>query len=64
MYICNVYLRKRVREGQREERESPSRLHKVSTQLDVGIEVMNHEIMTSAEIKSWKLNQLGHPGAQ
>ena len=38
---------KQAREGQRErEREIPSRLHTVSTELDVGLELTNHEIMT------------------
>ena len=32
------------------DRGSPSRLHTVSTQLDVGLELTNHEIMT--ELKS------------
>ena len=30
---------------------------------DVGLDCTNHEIMTRAEIKSWTLNQLNHPGA-
>ena len=50
--------------GERERRERiPSRLHTVSMEPDVGLELMNHEIMIWAEIKSWMLNQLSHPGA-
>ena len=41
----------------------PSRLHSVSTEPDARLKLTNHEIMTSAEIKSWMLNQLSHPGA-
>ena len=51
--------------GKRERKEEriPSRLHAVSTEPDVGLELTNHEIMTWAEIKSLTLNQLSHPGA-
>ena len=53
----NVYLflrgrereRAQVREGQREgdtESEAGSRLRAISTELDAGLELMNHEIMT------------------
>ena len=51
-------LRERVGEGQRErERERiPSRLPMVSTEPHLGLDLMNHEIMTSAEIKRWMLN--------
>ena len=32
-------------------------------QPDAGLKLMNHEIMTRAETKSWMFNQLSHPGA-
>ena len=41
----------------------PTRLHAVSTEADAGLEPMNCEIMTWAEIKSQTLNQLSHPCA-
>ena len=46
-------------EGHRErERERiPSRLLNVSTEPDMGLELTNHEVMTSAEIKSQNQNQ-------
>ena len=40
----------------------PSR-RAVSTETDVGLNLVNCEIMTSAKIKSWPLNLLSHPGA-
>ena len=40
-----------------------SRLHIVRAEPDAGLDLMNYEIMTWAEIKSWTLNQLSHPGA-
>ena len=52
------------RRGRERGRESiPSRLHIISTQPDVGLKPMNHEMMTRAKVKSWTLNQLSHPGA-
>ena len=33
------------------------------TEPDTGLELTNHEIVTSVEIKSHQLNPLGHPGA-
>ena len=50
------------REGDPES-EVGSRLRAVSTKPDMGLEPTNCEIMTWAEIKSWVLNQLSHPGA-
>ena len=41
----------------------PGRLHTVSTETDVGLKLTNRDIMTWAEIKSWTLNRLSHPGA-
>ena len=40
----------------------PSRLCAISTESDVGLNPMKHEIMTWAEIKSRTLNQLSHLG--
>ena len=39
-----------------------SRPGPVSTETNVGLESMNCEIMAWAEIQSWLLNQLSHPG--
>ena len=75
IYLFNVYLfweRERERKSEhmsrgraeRERRERiPSRLHAVSVEPDVGLDFMNCEIMTWAEIKIWTLNWLSHPGA-
>ena len=41
----------------------PSKLCAASTEPDAGLEFVNHEIMTEAEIKSQMFNQLSHPGA-
>ena len=38
----------------------PGRLHTASTEPDMGLEPMNPEIMTGAEIKSRTLNQLSY----
>ena len=40
----------------------PSKLYAISTELDAGLELMNYEIMTWAEIRSQMLNRLCHPG--
>ena len=55
-----------MREGKRtgeRQREGgiPSRLHTVSAELYIELELTNHEIMTRAEIKSQRLNWLSHP---
>ena len=41
----------------------PSRLCTVGSKPNAGLELMNHEIMTWAETKTWALKQLSHPGA-
>ena len=40
-------------EGQRERKRAriPSRLHAVSMEPDVGLELMNHEIMTGTKVR-------------
>ena len=38
------------------------RLYAASEEADMGLTPTNHEIMTSAETKSWTLNQVSHPG--
>ena len=48
----------RQREGERRENPKHSAL---SAEPDTGLD-LSHEIMTWAEIKSWTLNQLSHPG--
>ena len=50
-------------ERERERERIPSRLSTVSMEAMVGLELMNCEIMTGAEIKSRMLNRLSHPGA-
>ena len=54
-----------MREGQRERRREriSSRLHTVSGEPKVGLELTKGEIMTWAQNKSWMLNRLSHPGA-
>ena len=53
----------RAGEGQREREKEriPSRLHIVSAEPDVGLELMNHEIMTQAQTKSRTLEPPRHP---
>ena len=56
--------RARERGTEREgDRESQAGSCTVSTELYVGLELMNREIMTWVEIKSRMLNQLSHPHA-
>ena len=43
-------------ERERERQRIPSRLPTTSTELDAGLKVMNHEIMTGAEIESQTRN--------
>ena len=52
-------------EGQRERKREriPSWLHNVSTEPDVGLDLMICEILTWAKIKSRMLNWLSHQGA-
>ena len=52
--------REREREKQRE--RMPSSLHAVSTEIIVAMNLINCKIMTLAEIKSGRFNQLSHPG--
>ena len=61
LFILRVYA-SRVGTKKWERERIPSRLWDVSTELNVGLELTNHEIMTWAEIKSQRLNQLSHPG--
>ena len=56
----SVSGRGREREGER----ISSRLHTVSTELNVGLNPTNYEIRTRAKIKSWALNLLSHPGTR
>ena len=58
--------RERAREKQRErekERESQAGSVASAPEQDMGLELMNHKIMTPAETKSRVLNPLSHPGA-
>ena len=51
-------------EGERAEREGESQagFHSVIKEPDMGLDPMNSKIITWAEIKSWLLNLLSHPG--
>ena len=51
--------------GQREREidSIPSRLHAICAEPDLGLKLMNCEIMAWAKIKSRMLNWLNHPGA-
>ena len=51
----------RGRERRRE--RIPSRLHTVSVEPDTGLDPMNCEAVTGAEISGRPLNRLSHPGA-
>ena len=55
----------RVGKGQRESEKEriPSRLCTIGAEPDVGLELMNPEIMTWAETKRRLLNGLSHPVA-
>ena len=46
IFLSLFILREREREAKRETEGIPSTLHAVSTEPDVGLEFMNHEIMT------------------
>ena len=54
-----------MQEGQRyrKRERNPSKLHTVSAEPDVGLKLMNLEIITQAETKSQILNQLSRSGA-
>ena len=45
---------RRDREGGRERLQS--RLHTISIEPDMGLDLTNYEVMTLAEIKSWLLH--------
>ena len=51
-----------LRERERETERILSRLYAVGTEPNVGLDLMNCEIMSWAEIKSQPLNRLSHPG--
>lgn len=48
--------------AEREGERIPSRLHAVSTELHMGLEFTNDEMITPAGIKSQMLSRLSHPG--
>ena len=61
-FLKFIYFeREHTGKGQRE--RIPSRLHTVSTEPVVGLNLTNCKIMTQAEIKIQMFNQLSHPGA-
>ena len=64
LFIVRERERERAKDGQRGRgRERiPSRLCAVGAETDEGLELMNCEIMTRAEIQSRRLNRLSHPG--
>ena len=64
LYLKFIYFeRERERERHREGERFPSRFHTVGSEPNMGLELMNHEIVTWAKIKSRTLNRLRHPGA-
>ena len=50
-------------EGQREGETESQAGSMLNTKPNAGLDHTVHEIMPRAEIKSWELNQLSHPGA-
>ena len=52
-----------MRGAKRGRQRIPSRLRTVSTEPDAGLDSRNREVVTGAEIKSRRLNQLSHPSA-
>ena len=48
--------------GREREREGENPMQAPCSALDAGLNLMNCEIMTWAEIQSWTLNRLNHPG--
>ena len=68
-FFCSflfIYLEREHEQGRGRERgreRSPSRLHTVSMETNVGLKLTKHEIMTWAEAKSRTVNWLSHPGA-
>ena len=73
LFFFNVYfwvkeskhhacMRDRDRARVRATESIPSRLRAVSAGPSVGLKLTNPEIMTWAEINSWMLNWLSHPG--
>ena len=72
--VCSFILREREREGGREretergregegEKGKDRERESQESQSNVGLDLMNHEVMTWAKVKSWTLNQLSDPGA-
>ena len=59
MHAC-VHESRRAETGRK---RLPSRLHIVTAEPDLRLELINHETMTWAKIKSRTLNGLSHPGA-
>ena len=61
--IIYLFWEREGRRGRERERErTQGKLHAVSTEPDVGLELTKHEIVTWAEIKSQTRNRLSHPG--
>ena len=61
-FILRERAWKQGRGRERGRKRIPSRLHAVSAEPNVGLDPMNCEIMTWAEIKSQTPNKLSHPG--
>ena len=59
-YFYFLFLRERGRKRGKE--GMPNRLCAVSAEPDAGLDLMNRDIMTWAQIKSLMVNQLSHPG--
>ena len=63
MFIFRETEQEQGRGRERGRKRIPSSVCAVSAEPNVGLELMNHEIMTSATIKSLILNWLSLPGA-
>ena len=65
LFICSRESESKGGGAEREGEKTriPRKLHKTGVEPHAGLKLMNCEIMTWAEIKSWTLNQLSHPGA-
>ena len=54
---------RRGREREREKERIPSRLRTVHAEPNAGLELVNREIVTGAEVKSRTLSRPSQPGA-
>ena len=64
-YSLFIYFKRESTQGgaEREGERIPSRLHAARAELNVRLNLTNHEMMIGAEIKSWMPHRPSHPGA-